>query len=379
MVGHRRSVRNVIRGLRSQEASTYTHAGKPLPGARVSAPEVVVSILTPTYNHARYIRRCLESAIAQTDPRWEQIVVDDGSDDGTEAIIRSIQDPRIRYVRRTHRGIMHLAESYNLALEMSRGAFVAVLEGDDFWPADKIERQLPLFDRPEVVLSWGLASVTDEAGELLRTSPRAEIVARVQGRRPGKTIDALLERNFIPACTVMCRRDALIRIGGFQQPGGMPTTDYPTWLEMCRVGWFAFGNEVLGSHRRHPGQVTDRMKTEIDLALDWGTRFVENLPDDEREALGLSIDEARRVERHRHGYLDYEAGRAALQDDDDVRGRALFRRALPNGSGETRLKASIGLGCSYLGIDLERVATVAGPIADRWRSLTGPRGRTTER
>lgn len=345
----------------------------------MSASEPVVSILTPTYNHARYIRRCLESAIAQTDPRWEQIVVDDGSDDETEAVIRSIKDPRIRYVRRAHRGIMHLAESYNLALEMSRGEFIAVLEGDDSWPADKIERQLRLFDRPEIVLSWGLATVTDEFGKLLRTSPRPEVVARAQGLTPGETVDALLERNFIPACTVMCRREALLQIGGFQQPGGIPTTDYPTWLELCRVGWFAFGNEVLGTHRRHPGQVTDRMKTEIDLALDVGTRFVERLPDQEREALGLSIDEARRVERHRHGYLDYESGRAALQDHDDVRGRALFRQALRNGSGATRVKAGIGLGCSYLGIDLEDVVARAKPIADRAGALARSRGRATER
>ena len=293
--------------------------------------------------------------MAQTDSRWEQIVIDDGSEDGTEAIVRTIDDPRIRYVRLDHRGISHLAESYNVALQMSRGAFVAVLEGDDFWPVDKIERQLRHFHRPETILTWGVAAIADEAGEVRGTFPNSAAI-HMGVRSPGETIRSLLKGNFIPAGTVMCRRESLIRIGGFQQPHGIPTTDYPTWLELCRIGWFTPINEVLGVHRAHAGQTSVRMKAEMDLVLDWGVQFIERLPDGERVALGLSIAEACRIKRDRSGYLQYEAGRTALAHGDTRHAQAMFRQALRDGSRATGLKASIGLGCSYLGLDLEAIA-----------------------
>ena len=331
----------------------------------MSTTDPVVSIITPTFNHERYIRHCLDSAIAQTYHPWEQIVVDDGSDDGTEAIVRSIEDPRIRYVRRSHRGITHLAESYNVALGMARGSYVAVLEGDDFWPVDKLERQLRLFDRPEIVLTWGLAAVTNEAGDVQRMSPEAAIAERMQGITPGETVRALLRTNFIPACTVICRRDALARIGGFQQPDAIPTTDFPTWLELCRTGSFASSNEVLGFHRLHEDQVTVQMKSEMDFVLDWGTRFVERLSDAERASLGVSLEEAQHIRRNRHAYLDYEAGRSALLDNQAAIARALFRRALRNGSTTTRSKASFSLACSYLGLDVERMTAAANRVRGR--------------
>ena len=134
-------------------------------------PAPLVSIITPTYNHALYIGRCLESVLAQTEPRWEQIVVDDGSTDGTAEIVKHFADARIRYVAQPHRGISGLGDAYNLALDLARGEFVAILEGDDFWPQDKLERQLPEFEDPEVVLSWGLAAETDPAGEARRLHP----------------------------------------------------------------------------------------------------------------------------------------------------------------------------------------------------------------
>ena len=164
--------------------------------ASTEGPDVVdrniarplVSIITPTYNHALYIGRCLESVLAQTEPRWEQIVIDDGSTDGTAEIVNQFTDARIRYVTQRHRGIAGLGDAYNLALRMARGEYVAVLEGDDFWPQDKLERQLPEFEDPEVVLSWGLAAETDPAGETRRLHPelRPAPQAPAQDRRPDR-------------------------------------------------------------------------------------------------------------------------------------------------------------------------------------------------
>lgn len=340
------------------EVAHDAHVNLNRSGSTVSNAPPLVSIITPTYNHERYIQQCLESVVAQTETRWEQIVVDDGSDDGTAAIIQAVADPRVRYVRHEHRGIAHLAQAYNLALGLARGSFIAVLEGDDFWPPDKLDRQLPLFDRPEVVLSWGSVMVTDEFGAGLRTRPTPRVLRQMAQQSAGSSLKALLGTNFIPAVTVMCRRDALLRVGGFKQPDGVPTTDYPTWLELSRIGPFAVSREVLGYYRRHRAQVSARMRVEMNDALDWGTRFVERLSDQERRALGVTIEEALRIERHRHARLDYEAGRAALRAGRHVAARAYFRRALRDGSRTTRAKGAVGLSCSFLGLDLERLVTI---------------------
>jgi glycosyltransferase involved in cell wall biosynthesis len=344
------------------EASTE---GRPDPGASGVDEAPVVTIITPTYNHEPYIHQCLTSALAQTDPRWEQIVVDDGSTDNTAAIVESFDDPRIRLVRREHLGIMHLADTYNIALGMARGRFVAVLEGDDMWPADKIERQLPMFDQPDVVLSWGLAYATAEDGVVLRISPARSRLKRFGDRSPGDYVRGLLEENVIPAGTVMVRREALLAIGGFQQPAGIPTTDYSTWLALCQVGRFALAMEPLGYHRHHGESVTANMQDELNTAIDWGGQYIASLDPDQRARLGISEAELDQILARRQARLDYEAGRVALGDHHGRTARTYFRRALRTGTTSIRMKALIGAGASIAGIDLESVADLAHKVLGR--------------
>ncbi|HRK22833.1 MAG TPA: glycosyltransferase family A protein, partial [Fimbriimonadaceae bacterium] len=114
-----------------------------------------VSILTPTYRHAAFIESTIASVQAQTFEDWEMLVLDDGSDDGTADLAEAIGDPRVRVFREPHRGIERLEETYNRGLAEARGDLVAILEGDDLWPAEKIAIQVPDFDDPSVVLSAG--------------------------------------------------------------------------------------------------------------------------------------------------------------------------------------------------------------------------------
>lgn len=97
-----------------------------------------MSIITPTYNHGGYIRQCIESVLVQTFTGWEQIIIDDGSTDETPQIVSGFKDDRIRYFRQNHQGIWKLGETYAKALALARGDFIAIFEGDDFWPFDKL-------------------------------------------------------------------------------------------------------------------------------------------------------------------------------------------------------------------------------------------------
>ena len=63
----------------------------------------LVSVITPTYNNARFIGRTIDSLLAQTYPKWEMIVVDDGSTDNTADVVQRYPDPRITYLRQPRR------------------------------------------------------------------------------------------------------------------------------------------------------------------------------------------------------------------------------------------------------------------------------------
>ena len=321
-----------------------------------TSPAPLVSIITPTYNHVPYIGRCIESVVAQTEARWEQIVIDDGSTDGTAEIVSRFTDERIRFVSRPHRGIAGLGEAYNRALAMARGEVVAILEGDDFWPQDKLELQLPAFEDPDVVLSWGLAVETDQAGVARRVHPTRRHLRMHQHRSPADTVRRLLEESCIPACTVVCRTSALRAVGGFHQPDGLPNVDYPTWLQLCRAGRFAPVDRVLGFYRRHDQQVSVTMTKAMMRNLNVGPAFVAALDVGERNRLGVTVDAAWRLARRNRAVGDAAAGRAALSEGQRRVAVAYFRRALREGGTGVRLRAGVGLAAVYLGIDLEAVA-----------------------
>jgi glycosyltransferase involved in cell wall biosynthesis len=214
----------------------------------------LITIVTPTYNHERFIGACIDSVLAQTYTRWEQVVVDDGSTDLTPQIVASYSDPRVRLLPLPHRGLANLAETYNAALDASRGDLVAVLEGDDLWPSDKLEAQVTGFRDDDLVLSWGRAIAVDENG------------ARVR-RLASLATDAPWRINlFAPAPSVVVRRSALDAIGGFRQDGSSLYVDLPTWLWLTATvaGRIRFHNRELARYRVHSRQATQRFRRTMD-------------------------------------------------------------------------------------------------------------------
>jgi glycosyltransferase involved in cell wall biosynthesis len=222
----------------------------------------LVSIISPVYNQARYVGQCIESALAQSYTDWEQIFVDDGSSDETRDLIARYRDPRIRLIALPHRGLGSLAESYNTALAAARGTLVGILEGDDAWPADKLERQVPLFDDPHTVLSWGRGALIDAEGRPTR------VMTTMKGAPARVDVDAAAafhrltrENFFIPSVTVMVRRSALDAVGGFRQTGSSLFVDLPTWLWVMATaeGHATYLDHVLGIYRHHAaGTSTER-------------------------------------------------------------------------------------------------------------------------
>ena len=110
-----------------------------LKGRSMTLAPALVSVLIPSYNHAPFVGRAVESVLAQTYSALEVIVVDDASTDGTATVVADIKDPRLRLIRNAKNGLRH---PRNLALGLAQGKYVAFQNSDDVWLPEKLERQV---------------------------------------------------------------------------------------------------------------------------------------------------------------------------------------------------------------------------------------------
>jgi glycosyltransferase involved in cell wall biosynthesis len=100
----------------------------------------LVSVIIPTYNRANLVQRAIKSVLNQTYKNIEIIVVDDGSEDNTEEVVRAFNDERIKYIRnKENKGV---AASRNIGLKFSKGEYITFLDSDDEFLPEKIEKQL---------------------------------------------------------------------------------------------------------------------------------------------------------------------------------------------------------------------------------------------
>jgi glycosyltransferase involved in cell wall biosynthesis len=103
-----------------------------------------VSVVIPTYNRAGTVPRAIESVLAQTVTDLEVIVVDDGSSDNTDTVLREIFGDRIRYYAQANQGA---SVARNKGVEVARGDWIAFLDSDDLWEKDKLEWQFRALER----------------------------------------------------------------------------------------------------------------------------------------------------------------------------------------------------------------------------------------
>lgn len=244
---------------------------------------MMVTIITPTYNHEKYIDECIQSVVQQTYKNWEQIIVDDGSLDNTACLVKKYKDERIKLIEKENEGIENLSKSYNLALEKARGEIIAILEGDDFWPDYKLEKQLEAFKKENIILSWGRGALVNENSKVIGYTRKPPSKKEFLSNSPiGAAVVGLIYGNYLdPSSSVMIRKKALKKIGGFIQPEGAVYLDYPTWLELSLVGEFSFVDKILGYYRQHSQQVSQRMRPAMTKSWDiCQEEFFKKLPEE---------------------------------------------------------------------------------------------------
>jgi glycosyltransferase involved in cell wall biosynthesis len=119
----------------------------------------LVSIIMNCFNGEKYLRDALDSVMKQTYQNWELIFWDNQSTDKSAEILKSYADQRIKYYYAPKKTLLYEARNY--ALKNALGEFVAFLDVDDWWSANKLERQLPLFKDPLVGIVYGKYNIHD--------------------------------------------------------------------------------------------------------------------------------------------------------------------------------------------------------------------------
>ena len=161
-----------------------------------------VSVIMPAYRCEKTVEKSIRSALSQTMPDFELIVADDASDDGTPAILSRLQkeDARIRVITLPeNKGV---ANARNCAVAAAQADWVAFLDSDDIWEADKLERQLLKAEETGATLVYTAAVCIDETdketGKVFRVPPQI-------------TADRLLRSPDLVTSTVLIRRELSLR------------------------------------------------------------------------------------------------------------------------------------------------------------------------
>ena len=209
-------------------------------GRRKESHWPLASVVIPTHNRSGFLCQAVESALAQTYPNVEVIVIDDGStDDTADAMAR--YDSRVHYIRQANRGV---AAARNAGIRVAKGDYLSFLDDDDLFCSHKIERQVQLLRRqPDAGLIHCRYCIVDQDGSELY---RAGIL------KEGDVLRELLYSNFVWMGAPLMRRTCLDSVGLFDEKVPAVTADWDMWLRIAQAGYrFACAQELLGAYRAH--------------------------------------------------------------------------------------------------------------------------------
>lgn len=213
----------------------------------------MVSVILPTYNRAAFIAESVQSVLQQTYSDLELIIVDDGSDDETESIIKSIADKRIYYYKLPHTG--HIGKVKNFALQKAKREYIAYMDSDDIWIKNKLEKQLPLFkENPSIGYSITDMAIFKDKNILKPYCYSFQNIIEY------KNVFNLIKKNafviFTP--TIVAKRKCLDYIGPFDEM--MPTGVYHYSVRLAHYFDAGIIYEPLLLRRLHNSNTNELMQ-----------------------------------------------------------------------------------------------------------------------
>ncbi len=206
----------------------------------------LVSIITPIYNGEKYIEECIKSVLNQSYKNIEMIIIDDGSTDNSENIIKKYSNsfPYIKYIKcKENKGVW---SARNIGIENARGRFIAFLDTDDLYKINKIEKQVNFMLKNNYAFTYTAYELIDENSNSLN---------KIVEAKENENYEELLKGNNIGCLTVMIDRskiDTPIRFENYHHE------DYILWLKILKNKEIAYGlNEVLSYYRKSKSSISN--------------------------------------------------------------------------------------------------------------------------
>lgn len=214
----------------------------------------MVAVLMSTYNGERYLKEQLDSILSQSMPDFTLYIRDDGSTDGTAALIRSYEDSRIRFYQGENLGP---AESFFSLLRMAREAdYVFFSDQDDIWQPDKLEKMLKEIERyePTPVMVFSDFSMIDGDGAVTARSFSEHASLRVA---PGEIpVSRILAHPYVFGCASVINRSLASLV--LYPPKGIEMHDCWIALTAASVGKLIYMPDQTIAHRFHSSNATGR-------------------------------------------------------------------------------------------------------------------------
>jgi len=281
----------------------------------------LVSIVIPTYNTADYIPFTLESVDRQTFRDFENLVVDDGSTDGTKEVLEPYRE-KIVYIHQKNSG---RSEARNTGIRAARGKYVAFLDSDDLWTEQKLERQVELMEsRPDVDFLFG---------DKQRFSNDGSLIIRSMFREKGYDADffgdpflviepyrKLLDAPYVPTGTVMMKKACFEATGLFDPD--IYAEDWEFWLRVALHHRFAYAGEIWELERDRPGSGSKNLPAVYESNI-LTLRKHKQAYADRLAELGVDLDARLRILYKNYGYF--------LMEERSRLARANFRKSLSFG------------------------------------------------
>lgn len=198
----------------------------------------VVSVIIPVYNGERYIADTIRSVLEQTYKEIEIVVIDDCSKDNSKKIVEDLCMVHSNIIYCHQEENQGVAVARNIGLEIAKGRFVAFLDSDDIWKADKLEKQMRVMQEKQAGFVFAAIEMMDEDGN--ERKKKRKIKTEVNYKY-------LLKNTVIPTSTVVIDRNV---VRDFKMPLMRSGQDYATWLMILRDGIVAYGlDEALVKYR----------------------------------------------------------------------------------------------------------------------------------
>ena len=222
----------------------------------------LVTIITPCYNHEKYLEDYFQSILNQTYDNIEIILIDDASKDNSKDIIKRYKSElKKRFVKFSfvdRKKNVGLVKNCNLGLELSKGKYIMMFASDDIMFPKKVEKNVEFLENNEygmvysdgykVQENFSYCDRNDFDNKLL------DSLVKNKNKHSGFIANKLLEKNFIPAPTVMLKRNVFDKIGKYDE--SLSFEDYEMWLRVAEKYKIGFINEPLVFYRRSDYSLT---------------------------------------------------------------------------------------------------------------------------